>query len=60
MTIQEINDIEKEVERFKTKLFAVKHRYRTEGDYIFLSGTKETGALRRAALDLKMELTKIT
>ena len=31
-----------------------------EERFVLLSGSKETGAVKRAALDLKMELTKIT
>ena len=58
MKLEDIKDIESELKRFNSRLKAVKKRINE--DQYTLYGCKETGALRRAALDLKMELTKIT
>lgn len=51
-------EISEEVERFQKKLDAALERIRTNKFAKY--GCKETGAVRRAALDLKNELTKIT
>ena len=59
MTLETINIVEQEVYRFMNRLDAAKARI-TSGDYYPCSGCKETGALKRSALDLKNELTKIT
>lgn len=59
MTLETINQVEQEVYRFMKRLDAAKERIKS-GDYYPCSGTKETGALKRSALDLKNELTKIT
>ena len=58
MDIKTLTEIELEVKRFMKRLLAAKERLRNEGEYY--SGNKETGAVKRAALDLKNELTKIT
>ena len=58
MTEQNILEVEKEVERFQLRLFAIKQRIKD--DKYALMGCKESGALKRAALDLKIELTKLT
>lgn len=58
MTEQNILEVEKEVERFQLRLFSIKQRIKD--DKYALMGCKESGALRRSALDLKMELTKLT
>jgi hypothetical protein len=47
-----------ETERFLVKL--EKAKARIDADSRSAYGCKETGALRRAALDLKNELTRIT
>ena len=59
MTIETINEVEREIERFKKRLIAAKMRISEEG-YHRWSGSKETAALKRGALDLKNELTRIT
>ena len=63
MTVNELYTIEVELKRFIEKLVKAKNRLQLEGykgnDSCF-SGYKETGAVRRAAMDLKRELTKIT
>ena len=58
MTIQTINEVEEELERFSKRLQEVKKRMKSD-DYYRLSGCKETGALKRGALDLKNVLTKL-
>ncbi|WP_439132381.1 hypothetical protein [Polaribacter sp.] len=59
MTKKDIQIVEDEVKRFNKRLKALKERLNTDGDY-YLMGCKESGALKRSALDLKMELTRIT
>lgn len=59
MKVETLKEVEAEVKRFLKKLEAAKKRLNEYGD-TYGSGTKETGAVRRAALDLKVELTKIT
>jgi len=59
MTIETINEVEREIERFKKRLAAAKLRI-AEGDYYRSSGCRETGAVRRGAMDLKNELTRLT
>ena len=59
MTIETITEVEKEVFRFMKRIDAAKTRIKS-GDYYPSSGCKETGALKRSALDLKNELTKLT
>lgn len=58
MELNTITEIEKELTRFKLRLDATKKRLKEDSYAQF--GCKETGALKRAALDLKNELTKIT
>lgn len=58
MELKDLEDTKKELVRFKIRLDdAIK---RIKEDKYALYGCKETGAVKRAALDLKMELTKIT
>jgi len=59
MTYENLITVEEEAERFLKKLDAAKTRI-MEDHFALISGSKETGAVKRAALDLKMELTKIT
>lgn len=59
MTLEEILEVEYETIRFQKRIAAVKLRVQEEGEYA-LRGCNETGALKRAALDLKLELTKLT
>jgi hypothetical protein len=59
MNINDLIAIEAEVRRFMGKLQAAKIRIKTDATVEF-SGCKETGAVKRAALDLKNELTRIT
>lgn len=58
MQLEDLKNIKKEITRFNTRLNAAIER--VEEDHYAIYGCKETGAVRRAALDLKMELTKIT
>lgn len=58
MTIENIKEVELELKRFQKRLEAVQRRAK-EDTYTFM-GCSETGALRRAAADLKVELTKLT
>lgn len=59
MTVKVILEVEAEIERFAKRLEAAKTRISEEG-YHRWSGSKETAALKRGALDLKNELTKLT
>ena len=58
MGLKDLEDIKKELIRFKIRLDSAIKRVRE--DKYALHGCKETGAVKRGALDLKMELTKIT
>jgi len=58
MTLKELMKIKAETNRFKKRLDDAIRRLET--DQYACHGCKETGAVRRAALDLKNELTKIT
>ncbi len=58
MTLKDILDVEYEIVRFQKKLQAAK--LRIASDEYAIRGCKETGAVKRGALDLKNELTKIT
>jgi len=59
MTLEDILDVEFEIKRFEKRLKLLKQRIEVDGDWI-LRGCKETGAIKRGALDLKLELTKLT
>lgn len=58
MTIETINEVEKELERFSKRLQEAKIKIQSD-KYYQSSGCKETAALKRGALDLKNELTKL-
>jgi hypothetical protein len=58
MTVKVILEVEQELIRFQKRLDAAKKRISEEG-YHRWSGSKETAALKRSALDLKNELTKL-
>ena len=58
MTLEDIIDVEFEIVRFSKKLAAAKKRVAEDDRALY--GSKETGAVKRAAMDLKNELTKIT
>jgi hypothetical protein len=53
-----LDEVEAETNRFLTRLKEA--RFRFNADQYGASGSKESAALRRSALDLKQELTKIT
>jgi len=57
MTLDTINEVEKELERFSKRLQEAKKRL-TDDNWA-KRGCKETAALKRSALDLKNELTKL-
>lgn len=59
MRIEELNEVKAELKRFEKRLNDAIKRIK-EDDMVSITGCKETGAVRRAALDLKRELTKIT
>lgn len=58
MKISTLDEIENELERFKQRLDDAKKRIQGP-NYYPSSGCKETAALKRSALDLKNELTKL-
>jgi len=58
MTLRDLKEIKAETNWFKKRLDDAIRRL--EADQYAYQGCKETGAVRRAALDLKNELTKIT
>lgn len=64
MELNNLKAIESELTRFTDKLKLAKKRIEEDGSDIghgnkkLYSGSKETGALKRAALDLKQCLTK--
>lgn len=58
MTLNSIEEVELELKRFQKRLNAVKERAKTDKHVFY--GCSETGALKRAAADLKLELTKLT
>lgn len=58
MDITDIEIVETEINRLKLRINKLKSRA-AEDKYAFC-GCKESGAVKRAALDLKMELTRIT
>jgi len=57
MTLDNIKDVQTEIVRFNKRMKAALKR--VEEDKYALYGCKETGALKRAAADLKTELTKL-
>lgn len=59
MTLESLNEVKTELARFQKKLAAAIARMKSD-DMVRYTGCKETGAVKRAALDLKGELTKIT
>ena len=58
ISIELLNEVEKETKRFLKKLQETKDRLKCDKHAVY--GCKETGAVRRASLDLKNELTRIT
>jgi hypothetical protein len=58
MTLKDLLVVKAELIRFESRLEAAIVRINV--DKFALHGCKETGAVKRAALDLKVELTKIT
>jgi len=59
MTLETIKEVEAELERFSKRLQEAKKRMKDD-PWIQHSGSKQTAALKRSALDLKNELTKLT
>lgn len=59
-----LDDVEKETERFLARLkkarLKIKETYSENSYGGWIPNSKENGSLRRAALDLKNELTRIT
>lgn len=58
MKLETINEVEAELVRFQKRLNEAKIRLQGN-NYYESSGCKETAALKRSALDLKNELTKL-
>ena len=58
MDLEILKEIESEIKRFNKRLQAAKKRLLEASGAQY--GCKETDALRRAALDLNMELNKFT
>ena len=58
LTTEILNEVEIEAKRFLKKLVAAKKRIKEDSRATY--GSKETGAIKRASLDLKNELTRIT
>lgn len=58
MSLEDIISVEYELERFKKRIQDAKKRF--EDDSRAEYGCKESGALKRGAMDLKNELTKLT
>ncbi|WP_138481649.1 hypothetical protein [Dyadobacter bucti] len=62
MKIEKIESIESEVQRFMSRLLDLKAEVINQKDqkYQYVEGTYKSGAVKRAALDLKVALTRIT
>jgi len=61
MTQQDIITVKIELKRFETRLESLQARIDKKDNYdTHLNGCKESGAVKRAAMDLKNELTKLT
>lgn len=58
MTLEHIISVEYELIRFQKRIQDAKIRF-TEDKWAY-AGCKESGALKRGAMDLKNELTKLT
>lgn len=58
LDIELLREVEAETKRFLKKLDMAKKRI--QEDQYAVHGCKETGAIKRSALDLKNELTRIT
>lgn len=57
MNLEQIKEVELELKRFTSRLKQAKERLTMNSSAQY--GCKETGALKRASLDLKLELTKL-
>lgn len=58
LSVELLNEVEIETKRFLKKLSQAKKRIKD--DKWALHGCKETGAIKRSAIDLKNELTRIS
>lgn len=58
MTREDLLQVKAEMERFKKRLDAAISASKTDNYFFF--GCKLSGAVKRGAIDLKNELTKIT
>ena len=59
MNIQNIREAKEEAQRFLKKVEDVEARYAKESKSMFLCGCSETGAVRRASLDLSKALSEM-
>ena len=58
MTQENLSEVKQELKRFEKRLNAAIERFKNDSYAKY--GCKESGAVKRAAMDLKNELTKIT
>lgn len=58
MNLEQIKEVELELKRFQKRLKEAKQRFIEDSRAEY--GCKESGALKRGAMDLKNELTKLT
>ena len=58
MNLEDIISVEYELIRFNKRIQEAKKRF--ESDKYAYAGCKESGALKRGAMDLKNDLTKLT
>jgi hypothetical protein len=58
MNLENIISVEQELIRFQKRIQEAKKRFKEDNNAEY--GCKESGALRRGALDLKNELTRLT
>jgi hypothetical protein len=59
MTIREIQQVETEMARVMGAIDAVRTRWKQKDNNLFVTGSPETGALRRASLDLSRALVAL-
>jgi len=59
MELIDLLNVKEELARFNRRLLAAIKKVK-EDYLVLISGCKETGAVKRAAIDLKNELTNIT
>ena len=58
LSVELLNEVEIETKRFLKKLAQAKKRIKDDNRALY--GCKETGAIKRSAIDLKNELSRIS